>query len=453
MFRRSTSAAFALIAGLGLAVGAAAPVGAQTTTAKGPTTTAKSSSGSGTSGSSSASGTSGSSGSATKPTGTEPMAWILIDADRGVVYGGRNLHTAYPVANAATLMTALTAAQQLPFASNVKVSELAAKQPARKLGLNTGATLTFGDALRAMLIGNANDAAYAIAETAGGDLAGFAKQMNVAAQSMGMKDSTFNDPAGLDGSTAFNGGTSMSPYDLAIAARNLHGARELADITKQRTADINASSGSYSVQNVNLSFLDAYKAGDGLKAGYSDKAGRTLVASATKNGRTMIAVVLNSGDPVSWAIKSLDRGFASDDTTATIDEPLPQPVSATAEAVARSLGAIPPVLGRPALAAAAGVAQPISTATSAATTTARPAGSDAKSTDSGLGGFGYFLVFVLLLLAAVVALRVRAVKRRRQRRAQRLRAFNDAQRRGAITVLDADQYTQPNHVKTVASRR
>jgi len=371
-----------------------------------------------------------------------------------VVLGGRNLHTAYPVANAATLMTALTAPQRFHFSAQITVSENAAKQPTRKLGLKAGSTLTFGEALRGLLIANANDAAYAIAETSGTDLAGFAKQMGETAQAMGLKDSTFNDPAGIDGPSAFQGGTSASPYDLAVLARNARATPEIAEIAAQRTATIAASDDTYSVQNVNLAFLDAYKAGNGLKAGSSDKAGRTLVASATKNNRTMIVVVLNSGDPVTWAVKSLDRGFASDANTAPIDQPLPPTVNATAEGVARALGAIPPVLGRPVLRVGSGPAVPVATPTTAApTTAAKSAGSTNSASDSGTSGFVYFLFFVFALVAAVVALRVRAVHRRRRRRQAHLRAFQDARRRGAITVLDADQYNQPNHVRTVTSRR
>lgn len=445
MCRRVGPTIAALVLAATYAVGAR-PVGAQTTTTAKPssgttTTTAKSPSGS--------SGTTSSTKSTKSTSANEPTAWILVDAATGNVLGGRNLHTAYPVASTAALMTALTAATRLPFAAPVRVSELAAAQPARAVGMKPGQVWTFGDALRALLIANANDAAYAIAETAGGDLGAFAAQMNQRAQAMGMRDSTFNDPAGIDGKGAFQGGSRVSPYDLAIAARNLHAAPELAEIPAARTYEHAGPDGAYAFQNVNLPFLDAYKSGDGMRAGFSDAAGRTLVATATKDGRTMIAAVLATSDPIGWATRLLDRGFASNAATPTVDQALPPVQNATAEAAARALGALPRVLGRPVLAAATGGAA--APGAPAVTTTA------AQKTRTSSGGGGSAPAIVLLgLLAAVtvvVLLRVRAVNRRRRRRVARLRAFHDAKRRGSITVLDAEQYDQPTHVRTVSSRR
>src|SRR4029079_16837631 len=89
--------------------------------------------------------------------------------------------------------------------------------------------------MASLMMVSANDAAYAIAETAGGDLQGFADSMTAMGKRMKMQDSTFSDPAGFDDAASFGGGPRMSAYDIAIATRNALSVPDIAKWASTRT--------------------------------------------------------------------------------------------------------------------------------------------------------------------------------------------------------------------------
>ncbi len=118
----------------------------------------------------------------------------------------------------------MTALERLPLDTTIPVSALAAGQEESKINMKEGQVWKLDDALHSLLIVSANDAAFAIAERAGGgSVAQFAKEANAAAKHLGAQNTAFGDPAGLDDATSFAGGTHMSPYDLAVVARNALG--------------------------------------------------------------------------------------------------------------------------------------------------------------------------------------------------------------------------------------
>src|SRR5262249_1171356 len=147
--------------------------------------------------------------------------------------------------------------------------------------------------LAAMMMNSANDAAYAIAHTAGG-LDKFAADMNALARRLGAKDSTLNDPAGLDDNTSFQGGPVTTAYNLAIAQRN---AMQVPAITHwASTIDyvINEDH-AYALHNHNRMLPGgayAYEGATGFKTGHTQRAQHCIVTTATRDGRTLIAVVL-----------------------------------------------------------------------------------------------------------------------------------------------------------------
>lgn len=404
-----------------------------------------------------------------KSTTAPPKAWIVVDAGTGVILDGEDIHTPLRPASTVKLMTALTVAERLPFSAEVTASELAASQPSRRLGMTPGSKWNLGDLLYVLLLASANDVAYALAERAGGDINGFAAEMTATGERIGLADSTFNDPAGLDApNEGHNGGSTMSAYDLAVVARNVLADPYLAPIVASRTATIPGQTEPVELINHNIKFLDSYDGANGMKTGYTERAGRTLVASAERGGRTLIAVVLDTYDINGWTKRLLDSGFATPASSKGIGESVPNVKVVSAEANAAVFAALPLVLGRP---AATVDAVPVATTTPSAppvaeevTTTAPPttetrsvaATNAAASTDTESGGgINWFTLFVgvLFVFGALVTLRVRAVHRRRARRAAHLRQFRDARRRGALTVVDHDQWTDANHVRTVTDRR
>jgi D-alanyl-D-alanine carboxypeptidase (penicillin-binding protein 5/6) len=253
---------------------------------------------------------------------------------------------------------------------------------------------------------SANDAAYALAEAASGSLAGFAADMNAAAARYGMRDSVFNDPAGFDDSASFKGGSRVSAYDLAVAARNFLAVPELAEIAALPEYDFQGPSGrQHRLLNHNK-LLRRYPGAIGLKTGYTRQAGHTFVGAARRDGRTMIAVLLDTDDTYGSAAALLDFGFAAAKDDHGIGEQVPVPSVRPFE---------PPI----------------------ATTLVQ----NSEEAVKGDAGGGRWLSRLTLALFAstggVVALRRRALQRRRAR-AERRRQIAEARRREFQRLCDPD---------------
>jgi D-alanyl-D-alanine carboxypeptidase (penicillin-binding protein 5/6) len=237
-------------------------------------------------------------------------AWILVDADTGKVLEASNEHEALPPASTQKVITALVAAEKLGRDATFTVGTTAAAQAAMRIGMVAGQQWTLDQALHSLMLVSANDAAYALAEAASGNVDAFAADMNAAAARYGMVDSRFADPAGFDGLEGYNGGSRVSAYDLAIAARNFLAVPELTAIAGLREYRFDGPDGSHVLYNHNK-LLNRYPGATGLKTGYTSLAGSTFVGTATRDGRTMIAVVLNTTNMYGIAGALLDKGFAT----------------------------------------------------------------------------------------------------------------------------------------------
>jgi D-alanyl-D-alanine carboxypeptidase (penicillin-binding protein 5/6) len=335
-------------------------------------------------------------------------AFILVDADSGAVLAAQDHHTAFPPASTTKLMTALVAVEKLPEEAVFVVGDIAAAQPAMRIGMRAGQGWALSPALHSLLMVSANDAAYALAEAASGSLAGFAADMNAAAARYGMKDSVFNDPAGFDDSASFNGGSRVSAYDLAVAARNFLAVPELVAIAALPEYGFHGPSGrQHRLLNHNK-LLRRYPGAIGLKTGYTRQAGHTFVGAARRDGRTMIAVVLNTDDTYGSAAALLDFGFATARGDTGIGETVPEPRVRPFE---------PPI----------------------ATTLVQ------SSEEAVKAGGGRWLsrltLFLLTSTGGAVALRRRAQQRRRARAARR-RQMAEARRREYLRVCDPEGWDE-----------
>jgi D-alanyl-D-alanine carboxypeptidase len=303
---------------------------------------------------------------------------------------------------------------------------------------------------------SANDAAYAIAHTVGGGLDKFAAMENDTARRLGLKNSIFNDPAGLDDATSFGGGPVMSAYDLAVATRNALSVPAIAKWTATRLYDFTAAGGHYYLKNHNRMLPGGgydYAGITGFKTGYTQRAQHSLVATATRNGRTMIAVVLGAVTPgYVEAAALLDAGFAAAGGAAPAspgcgNEVLPPTGVSLYASRAADQNAFKRLGGNP--------ATPAGTDTGAATATAntvvpevipslnqapRAAAPNttviAKRRSDGLLTQRNGVAILILALFGALALRRRAVKRRRARRAARARQRAAAMRSGGLPVVD-----------------
>jgi len=241
-----------------------------------------------------------------------PAAYVVADAGSGAVLAARHEHRALLPASTQKLMTALVALQLLDERETLTVGPRAAAQPAMRIGMKTGEVWTVADAVRSLLIVSANDAAYALAERASGRVEAFADAMNAAARRLGMHDSTFRDPAGLDGPEGVGGGSAVSAFDLAVLARNVLAVPALAGTARTREYHFTGPDGVGHVLSNHLRrFLDGYPGAFGLKPGYTSRALSTVVAAARRDGRTLVVTILGAGDSVAWAAALLDLGFST----------------------------------------------------------------------------------------------------------------------------------------------
>lgn len=413
---------------------------------------------------------------AAAPASPDPAAWIIVDAGSGKVLAAKDPHAALPPASTAKVMTALTAIERLPADALVPVSDLAATQPASKITMLPGEEWPIEQALASLLMVSANDAAYAIAEATSGSLEGFADALASTAERYGMKDSTLSDPAGFDDAESFRGGPRMSAFDIAIATRNALAVPQLAYLSALPTLDFTDPSGTARhLVNHNKLLPEgaaAYAGATGFKTGYTEQAGHTLVATASREGRTIIAVVLNTYDSYGWAWQLLDQGFATPAGDPGTGEKLPAvQVSTYAERRADQLafvrltkgGVVTAATGStttpetatstgstsggvPGVAVAIGAAT--STTTASAGTSTNPTQVSASESDTATSrskrrstkgstlSLRNLAVFFLLLLVALFLLRRRAVKRQRARRLARGRETTEMMRRGGLPVVD-----------------
>jgi D-alanyl-D-alanine carboxypeptidase (penicillin-binding protein 5/6) len=402
----------------------------------------------------------------------QPRAFLVADADTGAIIAVRNEHDALPPASAMKLVTALTALETLPLDATLAVSALAARQPAMNINMKEGQEWRFTDALHALLMASANDAAYAIAENASGSVEGFAATMQAAGKRWGLRDSTLNDPAGLDAEgEGFRNGSTMSAYDLAVVGRNALTVPAIAEPAKLLEYRFTDPTGlERSVPNHNDTWLTGYAGATGLKPGFTEKANRTLVASATRDGRTCIAVVLGIYDVDGWAARLNDQCFATPVAAQAGTAKLPRVEVATVDDRRAVIEGFPRALGAPTLGSAATARADGAAATPADDTSSEAAPTEVAgerigrntesvetavaTSDSGGGGGSRFtfrnvLIVSFLLLVALVLLRRRAVKRQRQRRMARQRMLADARRRGVLHVLDPESTGVDSHVAVV----
>src|SRR5579859_179696 len=215
---------------------------------------------------------------------------IVMDAGTGeILYAERADSPRYP-ASVTKVMTMYLAFEalasgRLHLYDTVVVSPLAAAQPATKLGLRAGDTITVENALHAMAVHSANDMAVAIAEKIGGTDSRFADMMTLKAQQLGMVNTRYVNPNGLPDNRQLT-----SAHDIAILARA--GLRDFPQYYSFFSQEEFTYRG-HTMYNTNH-LLGKMPGVDGLKTGFTNAAGFNLAASAMRNGHRLIAVVMGS---------------------------------------------------------------------------------------------------------------------------------------------------------------
>jgi D-alanyl-D-alanine carboxypeptidase len=235
-------------------------------------------------------------------------AQLLIEASTGKVLHAENATYPWYPASVTKLMTAYTTLRairekKVAFNTLLTVTKDAAAQQPTKMGFKVGTTVTVDNALKMLMVKSANDIAVTIAEGVGGSLEGFADMMNANARRLGMSQSNFVNPNGLPAENHVS-----SARDLGILARAL--IREFPESDSYwHISSIRYGSRVY--RNYN-SLIDRYPGSDGMKTGFICASGYNVVASATRNGRRLIAVILGAYSGAVRAQKAaalMERGF------------------------------------------------------------------------------------------------------------------------------------------------
>ncbi len=227
-------------------------------------------------------------------------AALLVDLDSGQTLFALRPDEPLPPASTAKLMTALLVLQRAGLDDEVTVTEAAAATSGSRMGLTAGQTVTVRELLLGLLLPSGNDAAVALAEYVAGTEAGFVALMNAAAGQMGLRATHFANVHGLDAA-----GQTMSAADLVAITRAALKYPLFADAV----ALVNAQAGGLTLVNTN-ELLGSYPGADGVKTGTTDAAGECLVASASRRGHRLLAVVLGSSDRYADARALFDFGRA-----------------------------------------------------------------------------------------------------------------------------------------------
>ena len=218
---------------------------------------------------------------------------IAVDVATGKVYAQQDAFQRWYPASLTKMMTAYVAFRalqsgQMTLESPVRMTVNAAKEPPSKMGYKPGSVMTLDSALKIMLVKSANDVAVAVAEAVGGTEYALVQRMNAEAQRIGMVGSHFANPNGLHDPQNYT-----TARDLAVLAVQLR--REFPQYAHYfATEAIDPGAGKKVQANYNI-LLGRYDGADGMKTGFVCASGVNLASSATRHGRTVLAIVLCAG--------------------------------------------------------------------------------------------------------------------------------------------------------------
>lgn len=240
---------------------------------------------------------------------------VLIDAASGQVLYAKNEQARLPMASTTKIMTALCAVELGKVGQIITVSPDAVGIEGSSIYLYENEQLTLEQLLYALLLESANDAAAAIAIALCGNIESFADYMNAKAGELGLENTHFENPHGLDGEQHYT-----TAHDLALIAREALEHPTLRNIfaTRKITIPLGGTQGARSLINHNK-MLRYYEGAIGVKTGFTKRSGRCLVSAAERDGLTLIAVTLNAPDDWSDHTRMLDAGFAAYDRVVLCD--------------------------------------------------------------------------------------------------------------------------------------
>lgn len=241
-----------------------------------------------------------------------PSREIRISAKAAVLYNpstdtflySKNENTPLPMASTTKIMTAIVAIENVELDKIVTVDDRAIGIEGSSIYLKQGEELSIESLLYALLLRSANDAAAAIAYEIADSIEAFSLMMNQKAQELGLNNTSFENPHGLDAKNHYT-----SAHDLAILSAYAISNPIFKEICSTKKKIIESSLESRLIINHNK-LLNFYDGCIGIKTGYTKKSGRSLASAAEKYGQTLVCVTINAPDDWNDHKKLFDYGFA-----------------------------------------------------------------------------------------------------------------------------------------------
>ncbi|MBB6412861.1 D-alanyl-D-alanine carboxypeptidase family protein [Mesorhizobium sangaii] len=233
---------------------------------------------------------------------------VVFDLNNGQILQHQDAFKRWYPASLSKLMTAYVtfraiAAGEVQLDSPIKVTKHSASEPPSKMGFKPGSVMRLDNALKMMLVKSANDIAMAVGENVGGSQAAFAERMNAEATRLGMNGTHFVNPNGLYSPDQYT-----TARDLAVLVMAIR--REFPQYAPWFSIE-GLAVGKKAIPNYNL-LIGRYPGADGMKTGFVCPSGFNMIGSATRNGRTLVAVVLGEKSAITRAeaaARLLDQGF------------------------------------------------------------------------------------------------------------------------------------------------
>jgi D-alanyl-D-alanine carboxypeptidase (penicillin-binding protein 5/6) len=230
----------------------------------------------------------GASGDAARPPGIPARAWLLLDASDGTRLAAHDAGGSLPMASTTKLMTAYLALQRLPPRKRLVAPPYHALPGESLLELRTGERISVRDLLYGLLLPSGNDAAVTLADGVAGSLPAFVREMNRTARRLGLRDTSYANPIGLDAPDNYS-----SPRDLAKLALRLRREPLFRRIVNTPRTTLRTGAHPRRIVNHNDLVRDVPWI-NGVKTGYTLDAGYVLIGSGTRKGVTLLSVVMGA---------------------------------------------------------------------------------------------------------------------------------------------------------------
>lgn len=227
----------------------------------------------------------------TKAIDTSARAAILMDMDSNRILYAKNINEIRSVASISKIMTAILAIENIDIKTEVTVGDEIDVAYGSGIYIKKGEVLTIEDLLYGLMLRSGNDASYVIAKNVFGSVDSFVAKMNFLALQIGMKNTTFNNPNGLDEEQ----GNYSTAYDMALLTSYANKNDIYKKIVGTKKYFLKTNMNTYIWYNKNK-LLSTYDYTTGGKTGFTINAKRTLVTTATKNNLNLVVVTLNDGD-------------------------------------------------------------------------------------------------------------------------------------------------------------